>query len=176
VGLASIGLILLWSGSTKVKDPSGTAEAIASFGVLASPSKLLAYLLGVTELSIGAGDLGSIAISPLVERVFASATAVLFASFVVLISRSLAKGERFPCHCFGADERPLSRLTLLRTALLASIAVSVALGSFTAPSGSAREHILEFVIAGSLLGVISMTLVTKRLLHFDSHLRQIGGA
>jgi methylamine utilization protein MauE len=86
-----------------------------------------------------------------------AATAAL-AVFAMLIARSLARGERFSCFCFGDSEATLSRLTLARTVALTALGVVVVFNDATLAGQPAPDVILEAVVAIGLVG-LAMTAV-----------------
>lgn len=121
----SLGAICLWAGLEKVRGLDAFAHGLAGYRLV--PLRFVrpaAVTIVVVELAVGALLIAGVA--PLVATAGAIA---LFALFAVALGVGLARGDRGPCHCFGAsDAEPISPLALIRAlALLGLAAVTLGL-------------------------------------------------
>ncbi|MGP3685992.1 MauE/DoxX family redox-associated membrane protein [Streptomyces sp. IBSNAI002] len=90
---------------------------------------------------------------PLAHRTGFALAAVLLTAFTAAIARSLRRGSRTPCRCFGASTTPLGPRHLVRNLLLAVGATAGA----TAGAAAGPPHpggVLAAVFAGLLLGAL----------------------
>ena len=88
--------------------------------------------------------------------------AVLLLIFAVLIVWNLAAGRRFPCNCFGDSGENISRWTLLRTSLLALVAL---MSSLLMPeSEPAATTVMEAIVAAGILGSVLLIQTGLNLL------------
>lgn len=164
--LPSIGVwllvgILLWSGTVKVRHPRLAASAMVDFGVIRVPRRLYGSLLGGAELGL-ALLLITIPLQGLL------ATSGILWIFTGAIARSLLHGKRFACFCFGDNERPLSRVTLGRTSLLAILATLLLLcWRDTALLSADVSNALALVIAGAMLGMSALIGTALSILRRD---------
>ena len=120
----SLGVICLWAGAEKVRGLNTFAHGVAGYRLL--PLRLVrpvAVAIVLTELAVGA-----LLIADVVPLVAAAGAIALFAVFAVALGASLLRGDRGPCHCFGAsDAETISPLALIRALALAGLA-AVTLG------------------------------------------------
>ena len=125
VGLLLARLVLagvfVVAGTAKLLDRGGTRRALASFEI---PSRLagpLAAALPWMELAVAA------ALVPRVSAWWGSLGALgLLLAFTATIARSLARGDRPDCRCFGQFRAaPVGWPTLVRNGVLAALAVAV---------------------------------------------------
>jgi uncharacterized membrane protein HdeD (DUF308 family) len=168
-----LSIVFLWSSVSKLADLGGTAETISAFGFGSVPRRRWALVAGVAELALGVALAASLAIGPAASRAAGAAAALLLFFFVAIVARSLIRGQRFACHCFGSHEKPLSRSTLLRAVCLAVIATLLAEIRLDQPAGF-RTLILAFVSAAAAVGATAIAASIGRMVHFNTHLRQIG--
>jgi methylamine dehydrogenase accessory protein MauD len=128
-------------------------------------------LLPLTELAIAiALVVGATA------RFGAVGALALLGAFIVVIARSMARGEQPDCHCFGQlHSGPVGTATLIRTAAFASLAGFVVVGGWSDPGSSATRWLatlssreLLVLVAGSvililfgLLGLFSWQLLRQ---------------
>jgi uncharacterized membrane protein YphA (DoxX/SURF4 family) len=141
----AIGTIFLLSGSSKLRDPFPTSLAIKRFGVTGEIRPRLGAVVAVVEIGLGAC---LFVVSW--RAVPAALSAGLLAVFCFLIARSLARGERFSCGCFGSQSEVLSAVTLIRAVLmlgLVVIALAIELGG---PGDLTIIERWDGIIAGSL--------------------------
>jgi uncharacterized membrane protein YphA (DoxX/SURF4 family) len=118
-----LGLAIMFAvaGVAKLVDLSGTAEAVAGFGVPRGLAGGVARLLTIAELGCAValfvsgwawyGAIGALA---------------LLGAFVVAVSANLARGRTPDCHCFGQlHSAPVGRWTAVRAGGLAALAAIV---------------------------------------------------
>ncbi|OLF19240.1 MauE/DoxX family redox-associated membrane protein [Actinophytocola xanthii] len=79
------------------------------------------------------------------------AAAALLTSFTVAIGLMVRRGERVPCHCFGASEVPLGVAHVVRNLLLLALAV---VGPFTPAGGYAPVGVALAVVAGAVFATL----------------------
>lgn len=116
----SLGAICLWAGAEKVRGLNTFANGVAGYRLL--PLRLVrpvAYAVVFVELAVGL-----LLVANVVPVVAAIGAIALFAAFAVALGTSLVRGDRGPCHCFGAsDAEAISPLALIRALALAGGAV-----------------------------------------------------
>jgi hypothetical protein len=121
---AFLAAVFISSGLAKLRRPAVAALSIVNFGVTSRVWTAAGVALGASEVALSVVLL----VPPL--RVPATwAAAVVLIGFAVLISRSLRRGDRFSCACFGRDTDDISRKTLARTAGLSVVALVAASGA-----------------------------------------------
>jgi len=89
--------------------------------------------------------------------VAALASALTLAAFVAALTRSLARGERFACACFGDDDEQISRRTLARSVALLAIAVAL-VSSATDVAGQPAGVVTAQLVGGLALGGIAVLM------------------
>jgi uncharacterized membrane protein YphA (DoxX/SURF4 family) len=115
----SLGAICLWAGAEKARGLNTFAHGVAGYRLLPlSLARPVAVAIVFAELVVG----GLLIVD--VAPVLAAAGAIgLFTVFAVALGASLARGDRGPCHCFGAsDAETISPLALIRALALAAMA------------------------------------------------------
>ena len=128
MGLAALILrvvgcgVLVVAGSGKLADLRGGRRALEAFGVPSALVPTVAVVLPLTEIAVG------LALLPAASApAAATAAALLFAAFAVVIAGALRRGDAPDCHCFGAvHSAPVSGATLARALGLAAGATAVA--------------------------------------------------
>lgn len=161
--------VFLLSGISKLRHPKATAMAIVNFGLGKHAYPVLGWLLGACEIGLGLMLLAS---GPL----GLPAAAVLLWLFALLIVRSLSKGDRFACLCFGNTEETVSRRALLRTLTLALLTTIVASDKPGRAQFWSRERLLEVVVASSILGVVAVASQVWHLVRLsDSTMLELKG-
>ena len=119
----------------KLADLSGSRRAVAGFGVPPRVASVLGTLLPVAELGVAAALIPASS-----ARLGALGAALLLATFVVAIARSIRRGESPDCHCFGQlHSEPAGRRALARNLALTGLAAFVAVAGWgdAGPSASA---------------------------------------
>lgn len=79
--------------------------------------------------------------------------AALLVAFTIAIVLMLRRGERAPCHCFGAHEAPLGPAHLVRNLILLALAVT---GSLAQGSGYAAPGVALAALAGALAAALAV--------------------
>ena len=137
VALAAIpGLALVWAGALKLRRPFPASLAIVRFGLARRVRPAVGRAAGGIEVAAGTLLLAR----PQSPWAYVPAIALL-GLFVGLLSRAVARGERFGCACFGSEaDEGISLVTLGRTAALLALCAT-ALGwtqaaSLGAPYGA----------------------------------------
>jgi hypothetical protein len=157
----ALALVLLYSGSMKLRAPWATAMALVDFGVAARPDRRRGLALAATELLVAGAAIAGLFLAPALLHGAVGVAAVLFAAFCWAIARALRRGHRFPCQCFGETESVISGRSLARTALLLACALAV----FAAgPAGLERatgEAVLAVVVAIGACGAVSLLVVAR---------------
>jgi hypothetical protein len=111
------------AGTAKLGNVRGLVRGLDDYQLL--PTRLVSavgHLLIAFELAVGLGLLVG-----LPSAWMGSASVLLGVSFMFAIGVNLSRGRRPACQCFGGEE-PISRLSLLRSALLTVCAAAVAVG------------------------------------------------
>ena len=167
--VAVLGILFLYSGAGKLRRPWLTAMAIVDFGATTHPHERLGRSLGVGECLLGFGLVLTPRIASPLMTVVAALAAVLLWIFAAAIARALRSGRSFACACFGNTDSPLSRLTLLRTTGLATLATFVAVANAVDPSPySAQEWILAFWAGLAILAAVTLTTHARRIWHLPT--------
>ncbi|HZP44787.1 MAG TPA: MauE/DoxX family redox-associated membrane protein [Candidatus Binataceae bacterium] len=93
----AIGLEFVYAGWSKVGDPLGFADSVASFAILPNAIvSIFALALPIFEIIAGLLILGG---RP--RRIGAAAVFVLSLIFVIALAQALARGLDVNCGCFG---------------------------------------------------------------------------
>lgn len=148
-----IGIVFIWSGVAKLRQPMLAAMAIMDFGLLSRVNRSIGSLAGIFELGLGvilvSGRL------PLTTTIMAM---TMFGAFSLLIARSLRRGKNFACYCFGDSDAKLSRLTLFRSVALMLVSATIVWSLLVNPlDSSARtmtQTVLHDMAALSLVGIV----------------------
>ena len=122
----TLGAVFLYAAYTKLSQPlSLFALSIDSYQLLPDYAVFaVAYTLPFVELALGLLLLIGWGL-----RWVATATAVILATFFVLMLRSYGKGMGIDCGCFGVGES-LSIKTLIRDGVLLTSAILLAVLAF----------------------------------------------
>ncbi len=149
IAVSVLGLVLVWSGVSKLRRPGATARAMDEFGLTR-----LAGLPGAVALSLGEILLGVILVTGVVLVLALSVATLLFTLFALLILQSLRAGRSFPCNCFGETQSPLSRWTLARAIGLATLAFVLAvINDVAGRSATVHEVAVAVCAAGAVLSL-----------------------
>ena len=167
--IARIGLAAIFAlaAVAKLADRRGARATLVEFGlppILAGPG---AITLSVVELTI------AVLLFPTVTaRWGALAAAITLAVFCTVIVRSLARGERPDCNCFGQlHSTPVGPAALLRNLALAGIAVAVA----TAGPGRSLSSALAGVDPLAAVAIAALVAVLAAQSWFGYHLFRQNG-
>ena len=117
----ALAAVFAIAGVRKLANARGFREALLALGTPRSMAPALSLLIPAAELLIAAGlCIGATA------RVAATAALGLLLVFSVVIARSLARGERPDCYCFGQlNAGPVGQGTLARNFVFALLAAFV---------------------------------------------------
>ncbi len=163
-----LAIIFVWSGLAKLRRPTLAAMAMYDFGVLRRVRPRLGGALGAAEvllaLALATGTL---------PVVFLPVTAGLLWIFVLLIAKSLISGREFSCFCFGDADTRLSRLTLVRTVLLALLASALAVAPLPYAS-FAQTYLLQAISAAAFVGAIALGSQIPNLLRWNRDPYRLG--
>jgi hypothetical protein len=144
----AIGVVFAVAAVSKVRDFGGFADGLRRMGLL--PPKLVRPVAA----TVVAGEIATVlllAIPGTLAIGFACA-AVLLAGFTVTIVLALRRASAAACRCFGASERPLSQVHVVRNALLLVI---VACG--LAGSGQVGSVVLAGAAVAGAAGLATAT-------------------
>jgi hypothetical protein len=166
-----LAIVFMWSGGTKLRQPTLAAMAMVDFGVLRRVRPHLGSALGAAELL-----LALLLVTGTLPVLSLPITAGLLWFFVLLIAKSLWFGKDFACYCFGETDSKLSGLTFVRTATLALLAsiLTVApqqMGTYAAFSGT---YVLQAISAAALIGAIALGSQIPKLLRWNKDPYRIG--
>lgn len=170
IGVAAIvlGVTLSWSGFVKLTRPLPAAWAMVDFDLISRPNRMMGRALGLIEALVGLG----LTLRVGVIALFASAL-VLTCLFSLLILRSLLRGQRFECACFGSKHE-LSWTSLVRSLLLAAIAGSglagVSLNGVDLNDLLSIAGTLELVSAVAILGFVVLMSQIPNLMRLNLNL------
>ncbi len=163
IAAAAIALVLLWSGTEKLRRPMGAAIALVTFGLVRRVDRRLGWIVGTLEVSLG----GLILLEPAARAPLLIA-AGLFSVFVFLLARAVATGQSEPCHCFSESDEPISVATVVRTLALAVVAAAAA-GAPTAPPASSYERLLVIACGAAIVSIVVLGLAVPRVIASGRH-------
>ncbi len=127
----ALALLFVAAGVYKLAHPMMGATAAANFRVVARPRLAVGYALGVAETGVG---LLLVWPESGVARLGCALAGAISAGYSVVIFRSLARGDQFPCNCLpvvSGDVSVLSGLRSLAMLLAAAVAAIGVTGSKT---------------------------------------------
>jgi len=166
-----LAIIFVWSGVAKLRQPTLAAMAMMDFGVLRRVRPRLGSALGAAELLLALSLItGTLPVLSL------PVTAGLLWLFVLLIAKSLWSGKDFACFCLGDADSRLSRLTLVRTTVLALLASVLAVAPLPAGTyaGFSETYLLQAVSATAFVGAIVLGSQIPKLLRWNKDPYRIG--
>lgn len=148
---ALLSVVFLVSGLSKVAG-QGSFDAFAR-SVRRLGSLPPAWILPVARVVVTAElvVVGSLALPWATGMVGFAMAGLLLTIFSVAIGRSLGRGERAPCRCFGATTVPLSRRHVARNLCLTGVALLGLLGTASS-SGVRPAELAVSVVIGLVLG------------------------
>lgn len=113
--------VLVVSGTAKLRDREGTAEAMIGFSVPLRFVSLGSVLLPILELALASGLVFAGTVLPA-----SILTTMLFLVFAIAVGRVVMAGENLECHCFGQlSSGPITGVTLTRNVVLTMFAAVV---------------------------------------------------
>jgi peroxiredoxin len=154
-----LAVVFVLAGVTKLLDPSGSRQALASFGVPARLSPSIGLLLPLAELVV------AVALIPRPTAWWGALGAfTLLSLFVIGIAVTLARGEAPDCHCFGQlYSEPVGRSTLARNIALAALAGFVLWQGWGDPGTSSVAWIGRISVAERAL-LLAVAIVTAGMI------------
>jgi len=171
VGAWLLAFVFLWSGAVKLRRPALAALAITDFGVTRRPKAWQGAVLGAFELLLGV----ALAVGWRTDVALVISAAVL-SLFAALLSRSVLRGERFPCFCFGAADESISYWAAARTlalAVLAGVLWSAPLDDASRTKGI--ETLFTFLTAVALLSLALLIGQIRPLVRWNSDVARLFG-
>ena len=159
--LTSVFVVAAFS---KFRDRVGFRDALRDFGLPQWSENPLVTALPLAELSVAA-----LFLSDTTARWGAAAALALLAIFIGLIARSVIRGEKPNCHCFGQlHSTPVGWTTLARNAGLAAIAGLVLWrgGEYrdVVSAGVTRLDLVTLIPLGLAVGAICIAAIEAWLL------------
>jgi hypothetical protein len=158
-----LAIVFVWSGLAKLRRPALAAMAMNDFGILRRVRPGLGRALGAVELLLALS-----LITGTLLVVVLPVTAALLWFFVLLIARSLWLGEDFSCFCFGDADSRLSRVTLVRTTVLALLASALVVVPLRY-AGFDQVYLLQAISAAALVGAIVLASRIPNLLRWNKN-------
>jgi hypothetical protein len=163
VGMGFLAAVFLASGAAKVQHPITAALAMVRFGLTRSVNVWMGRAAGGIEIAVAA----AIVLSPSPGPPL-TAACLLLLLFVALIARALARGERFPCACFGKHGSPISTSTLTRTVLLLILSLGcLVMAARAAAPPEIGERLLALCVGAVLVALIALALEVHRTAPFS---------
>jgi peroxiredoxin len=149
-----VSVVFGLSAYGKLADRPAARKAVAEFGAPLRWVTAIAWALPLTEAVV------AIAVLPPWTATWAAAVALLLlAVFTAAVARSLARGERPVCSCFGAMSAvPVSRWTIARNAVLLVLAALAVWGTVArprVPAGLPGDRAAWLAVAAVLAGVLA---------------------
>jgi hypothetical protein len=161
--VALVGSIFMWSGLAKARSPWATAYALVDFRLVGRPHIPLAWMVIVGELGLSILLLIAPAISSQLTALAASVAACTCFIFAALVVRALRTERRFECACFGGDGEEITRSTLVRSAMIAFVALSCAVAGPFGPPLAVEELALTWCAGAATLGIGVMAIRIRTL-------------
>lgn len=156
-----LAVVFVLAGVTKLLDPSGSRQALISFGIPVRLNTSIGLLLPLTELVV------AVALIPRPTAWWGALGAfILLSLFVIGIAVTLARGKAPDCHCFGQlYSAPVSRSTLVRNTALAALAGFVLWQGWEDPGASAVAWVGRFSLAERALllaaGIVTAGMIAE---------------
>lgn len=171
VGTWVLAFVFLWSGAVKLRRPTLAALAIADFGATRRAKAWHGTALGAFELLLGVGlVVGSR------TDVTLGISAVVLSLFTALLLRSVLRGERFACFCFGSADESISHRAVARTLALALLAGVLWSAPFHDTSRSQGiTTVLTFLTAAGLLSFALLARSIPPLVRWNSDVVRLFG-
>ncbi|MEO8696486.1 MAG: MauE/DoxX family redox-associated membrane protein [Acidimicrobiales bacterium] len=161
-----IASLFAWSALSKLVRPDEAQTAILRFGIARRNIRLwahaLAYFEAVLALGLSAGTVAQL--SALQATGLASAVSLLVV-FSVMMSRSLLRGESFPCGCFG------SRAVFSWFSVLRNLAVGAAATSALTIRGANPDTIFSVLAAVGVAFTMVLVVESRHLPDFRNNIR-----
>jgi thiol-disulfide isomerase/thioredoxin/uncharacterized membrane protein YphA (DoxX/SURF4 family) len=131
----ALGVVLAVAGLGKLRDLSGSRQAVTNFGIPERYSYALGTALPIAELILAALLLPSST-----ARWAGLAAGLLFFVFIVAIGYNLSQGKQPDCHCFGQiHSEPAGWSTIVRNAVLLLAAATIVWNGGHSPTEWLRD-------------------------------------
>ncbi|KJK13531.1 hypothetical protein UB45_01785 [Terrabacter sp. 28] len=158
-----LACVLVLSAVGKLRSPSASAEAFRDLRVPAPLSgRLVIEALPYVELVLAAG---LVAVGGRVGSLVAVAALLLFAAYLLLVTRALGFADDVHCACFGAfAPGRITARTVLRNAWLVVVAVAAIAASLNGDSVATRLADAQtpwWWLVGSLAAAATVLLVVR---------------
>lgn len=163
--------VFAWSGIVKLKNPIAAAMAMVDFNVVRRARRLYGFGLGAAETTLAVWL--ALGLRP---QAALGAASILFATFVILIGRSLTRGAEFTCHCFGDDEGKISVKTLARALMLLSLSGLLFLAAPIEEGSLGATDVPAAVTGVAIVGMVALASRLRRLLTWNRDPYSIGPA
>ena len=150
-----VALVFLISAVSKLRDRRSYAGFVAATQrlgprrVVARHGRPLAAAIVAAELAVPA-----LLLLPATAPAGFGLAVVLLTGFTVAVLTALRRGERAPCHCFGATSEPVGRGQVVRNVLLGIVAL---LGMAVGPIAGAAPDLagaMAAVVTGGVIAVL----------------------
>lgn len=149
-----LAAIFVIAGVAKLADLPGSRRATREFGVPERLAGVVGLGVPIAELVIAASLVPAVS-----ARGAALGATVLLTAFAAAIGRSMARGQRPDCHCFGQlHSAPAGPESLVRNIVLAGVAGSVAVGGGRHAGGSATHWVTSLTTAQAAGLVVALLL------------------
>lgn len=116
-----LAAMFAFTGIEKLRQPDRAALALIDFRLVRRFDRRWGIAAGTTEVAVAAALVAGPAVLPA-----ALAAASLLWFFAWLLARSLVRGDRFACFCFGDLDADISFVGLARTVVLALVTSGLA--------------------------------------------------
>jgi hypothetical protein len=152
-----LGGVFAVSASSKLYSRTAFAEFTAATTRLTGARGARARLLAVATVAAELAVVLALVVPALVLFGFAAAIGLL-AVLTAAIVRSLRRGQKAPCRCFGASNSPLGTQHIVRNAVLAAFGV---LGIAAGMSGEASSLDLGLACVVAVAALIGVALTAR---------------
>lgn len=163
----ALAAVLAVSGTFKLLHPAYAAIAIVKFGLARRIRQSYGRLAGAGEAVLAGCLMITAFASPShpARQLASVASFGLLVVFAGLIGRTLVRGERFACACFGPGAEEVSRRTLVRTLTLALVSLAPVMASLA--GGTGEVDVNTSVVAAVIgIGAISLIVLVDALARF----------
>lgn len=164
VGASLLALLFIVSGFSKLNDPLPFALGLIGLGATHRLHKGFARWLGLGEVAIAAMllvRLGGAVPTALAGLVLLTGAGLFLAA--------LTRGKVAHCGCFGASDRPVGTVDVLRNLALGAVAVGLCIRS--AQWLTIEHAITETALAASILATFALAQTIRRVTRTVTTLR-----
>jgi hypothetical protein len=138
MGIVVLGSVLTFTAVfaaslfSKIRSMDAYRAFVQATGMLAS---LRSHRASSTlAAGIVAAEAGALLLLPALPAVGLAMTAALMIAFGVAVGRSVRRGSRTTCRCFGASDAPVGRVQVVRNTVLAVVALTGLGAAFGQPA------------------------------------------